>query len=133
MIHLTLRAYEWLVYADTFYGVTYVQPVGRLVCPTPYTGPYPWKEHKAVSRQVVCGVEDVRALYLHHTVKALYAPNLTAYGVTYTARPVRLPTCPLCMVTMDRAVELAPRKAGKYLVPYLKGSSTKFKWVKGVV
>lgn len=82
-----------------------------------------------LSAEWLCGVSDVRALWL---ASALAQPGETdkerearRYGVRlakvkkgpdihWARRPIQMPTCPECRVELDKALEMAVNKAGKY-------------------
>lgn len=129
LVHLSLRAYEWLTYADAFHGCSFIhtREPGHLVCPRPTL------EHKAKGRGSCCGVEDARALYLGHPARIVYRdfndPSLVKNK--FKLERLVLPTCGTCAVVLDRCLERPLFKRGSYVIPYLTQGKkgVLFKWV----
>ncbi len=129
-IHLSLRAYEWLVRGVKFHGTSevYSKGPGHLACPRP------WLEHKAEGRGTCCGVEDVRAMYLSHPMRVVYTDyNRDKDG--FRAEPITYPNCVVCLMVLDQALSIAPVKTGMFVVPFRRkrgyaGNWGFFKWVR---
>lgn len=114
-VHMTARAYEWLTTSPSWYGYGkhYRAPVGEAACAF-LTHADPDAPKIALVEWWACSVEDLRAITLgmHYTVR--WRGNRYAM---VKGEPKR-PTCDHCRVLLDRAMEKAEPKTGKWLIWY---------------
>jgi hypothetical protein len=98
---MTARAYEWLTESPSTASHSYKNPVGRVACDL----------NIMVFKATACSTEDIRALVLGKPYTVFMARR---YPETWAKRARRTPTCEHCLVLLDKALENAAPKRGKY-------------------